>query len=162
MKFEIAHTFAVTPEQYEAIYFDEAFGAASCDAVNLGRTLLKLEKTDGRIVRQVRVEPQREIPGPVAKLIGNAKIAYVEEVDYDVAKRVGRWRTVPNIASDKIETGGTFEFVASGTGTTRLLKGDITVKVFGLGGFIEKFIVEDVKKSYEKAAAFTREWIARG
>jgi len=161
MKFEIAHTFAVTPEQYEAVYFDEAFGVAQCEAVSLGRTLLKLEKTDTRIVRHVRIEPAREIPGPIAKLIGNAKIAYVEEIDYDVTKRAARWRTVPNIAADKIETAGTFEFLAAGTGTNRIVRGDITVKVFGLGGVIEKFIVEDVKKSYEKAAAFTRDWIAK-
>jgi hypothetical protein len=160
MKFEITHTFAVTPEQYEEIYFDEAFGAAQCEAVNLGRKLLKLEKTPTRIVRHVRVEPSRELPAPVAKLLGGGSFSYVEEVDYDVATRSLRWRTVPSIAPEKVESSGTVQFIADGAGTKRLLRGDINVKVFGLGGIIEKFVVGDVEKSYEKAAAFTREWIA--
>jgi len=160
MKFEIAHTFDTTLDEYAEIYFDEAFGFASCEAVNIGRKLLKLEKSPERIVRQVRCEPSRELPAPIAKLLGGGGFSYVDDVEYDPRTRKGKWRIVPSIAPDKVESTGTFEFVPDGAGKRRIIRGDINVKVFGLGGIIEKFVVGDVEKSYEKAAAFTREWIA--
>jgi hypothetical protein len=64
--------------------------------------------------------------------------------------------------TDKVDSTGTFRFEPSADGVKRVIEGEIKVKVFGVGGVIERFIVADVEKSYEQAADFTRRWITSG
>jgi hypothetical protein len=162
MKFRVAHTYeGVTFHEYEALYFDEPFNIELASSVKLGRTLVKLEKTPERIVRHVRVEPAREIPGPVAKVLGGHKFSYVEELDYEVGTGKGRWRTIVAVMTEKIDSQGTLEFIAVPGGVERVVAGDIKVSLFAVGGIIEKFVVGDVEKSYAAAAAFTREYLKR-
>jgi hypothetical protein len=162
MKFRVEHTYeGVTFPEYEAIHFDEDFNAALSASVKLGRTVLKLERTPERIVRHVRIEPTRDIPGPVAKILGGKKFSYVEELEYEIGKGRGHWRTIPNILPDKLDSQGTLELVAAPGGVKRIVAGEIKVSVFGIGGIIEKFVVGDVEKSYDAAATFTREWLKK-
>jgi hypothetical protein len=42
------------------------------------------------------------------------------------------------------------------------VEGDVKVKLLGVGTLIERFIVADVERSYEQAAAFTQRWIDSG
>jgi hypothetical protein len=63
---------------------------------------------------------------------------------------------------DKVDTRGTLEFSATAGGTKRIVRGEIKVSVFGIGGIVEKFIVADVEKSYGDAAEFTRGWLKKG
>lgn len=160
MQFRVEHAYdGVTFPEYETIHFDEAFNASLCEATKLRREVLKLERTPERIIRHVRIEPAREIPGPVAKVLGGKKFSYVEELEYELGKGRGRWRTIPNIMPEKIDSQGTLELVATTNGVKRVVAGDIKVSVFGLGGLIEKFVVSDVEKSYEAAAEFTRRYL---
>ncbi len=163
MKFRAEATFTDIPlADYEALYFDDAFNDEMCKAVRLERTLLKKERTGDIIVRHTRVAPiGREIPAPVAKVIGASRIEYVEELTYDFAKHTGVWQTIPQVLPDKVETKGTLAFLSTGAGCTRISEGDINVKIFGVGGIVEKVIVGDVEKSYEDAARFTREYWTR-
>jgi hypothetical protein len=161
MKFLIEHTFqGITRPEYEELYFDEPFAIATCKAVNLGRTLLRLDRTPERIVRHVRVEPAREIPAPVAKVLGGGSFAYVEEMDYAVGKYNATWRTIPSLMPDKVQSTGTMEIQEVPGGVKRVVKGEIKVSIFGIGGMVEKFVVAEVEKSYGDAADFTTKWIA--
>lgn len=162
MKFRVEHTYdGVTFPEYEAIHFDEVFNTALSESVKLGRSVLKLERTPERIVRHVKIEPAREIPGPVAKLLGGNKFSYVEELEYELGKGRGTWRTITSVLTDKIDSRGTLELVAAGSSVKRVVSGDIKVGIFGVGGIVEKFVVSDVEKSYDAAAAFTREWLKK-
>ncbi|HEY2511332.1 MAG TPA: DUF2505 family protein [Polyangiaceae bacterium] len=162
MKFAVDHDFqGISPADYEALYFDEPFAIALCEKVKLGRTLLRLDRTEGRLVRHVRCEPVRDIPGPIAKLLGDKRFSYVEELEFELGKLHGRWRVVPNIATDKVDAKGTLEFRAIPGGVKRLVAGEIKVSVFGIGGLVEKFVVAEVEKSYADAAVFTRDYLAK-
>jgi hypothetical protein len=163
MKFKVEHAFSgITPDEYEKLYFDEAFNDELCKAVELERTLIKKDVKGKHLSRAVKVSPKREIPAPAAKILGSSKLEYTEYVEYDLGSFKGTWKTVSAIMSDKIESGGTFQFTKKGDGIVRVLDGDIKVKIFGVGGVVEKFIVMDVEKSYDRAAEFTRRWLARG
>lgn len=163
MKFRAEATFTDIPQaKYEELYFDNEFNDEMCKAVRLERTLLKLEKTGNVLVRHTRVAPiGREIPTPVAKAIGASRIEYVEELTYDFEKHSGVWQTISSVLPDKVETKGTLTIKANGAGCTRISEGEVTVKVFGVGGLIEKVIIGDVEKSYEDAARFTRGYWAK-
>jgi hypothetical protein len=163
MKFDVSHTFdGISAADYEVLYFEDAFNVALCEAVKLGREVLKMERTPTRIVRNIRCTPQRDIPAPVAKMIKDNGFHYVEELDHEVGKLRGTWVVKPNILPEKVTCKGTYEFVPAGDKrVTRNIRGDIDVAVFGVGGMVEKFVVDDVKRSYEQAAQFTRSWLAK-
>lgn len=162
MKFRCEHRFSgLTLTAYEELYFDEAFNGALCGEVGLTRTLVSRDLEGGKIRRVVKVAPDREIPAPAAKVLGAAKIEYTETVEYTFGSGRAVWSTVSSVMTDKVDSRGTVQFSESDGAVVRTVEGDITVKIPLLGGMVEKFIVADVEKSYEKAAAFTRSWLAK-
>ncbi|HET6346828.1 MAG TPA: DUF2505 domain-containing protein [Myxococcota bacterium] len=163
MRFRVEHTFSgISLQAYETLFFDEPFNIALCQAVKLARTLESRTLDSGRLRRATRIGPEREIPAPVPKVLGTTKFEYTEHIDYTMGSFKGTWKTVPAMMADKVESAGTFSFVARGNDVTRIVEGDVKVKIFGLGAVIERFVVADVERSYDAAADFTRQWIAKG
>lgn len=163
MKFRVEHVFkGITLKDYEALYFDEAFQIAQCQAVKLHRTLVKREVTDGRLVRAVKVGPDREIPAPVAKVLGANRIEYTEHVDYVLGSNKGTWKTVSSLLTDKVDASGTFSFRETPAGIARVVEGEVSVRIFGIGGIVEKFVGADIERSYGDAAKFMQQWIDDG
>jgi hypothetical protein len=163
MRFRIEHTFrTIDLPDYESLFFDEAFQSAMGEGVKIDRQLVRLDRQPGRITRHVRVAPDREMPAPVAKLLGGRRLAYTEELDYEPGRYRGTWRIVPGIAADKITVGGTLAFEPVSGGVRRVLVGDIEAKLFGLGGLVERVVVSNVESSYDDAALLTQLWIDEG
>jgi hypothetical protein len=160
MKFHVEHTFrGIDLPAYERLFFDEPFNIELCKHTKLGRTLVKLEDKDGRRLRVVRVAPERDIPAPVAKVLGTTKLEFTESVDYQLGAGSARWSSEPSILRDKVESRGTFSFQVAPGGVRRVVDGVVNVKIFGVGGLVERFVVADIEKSYDKAAEFTQRWI---
>ena len=164
MKLAIAHTFpGIAVREYEALYFDETFTIALAEAVKIGRTLLRLDRSPGRVVRHVRCEPIRDLPRPVAKLLGGRRFAYAEEIDFELgngegALARGPQRRRPRGSSPK----GTLHFDAAPQGgVTRTVRGEVAISLLGLGSLFERFVVAEVEKSYAQASAFTRAYLEK-
>ncbi|MSP93244.1 MAG: DUF2505 domain-containing protein [Myxococcales bacterium] len=162
MHFRAAHTFALPLADYEKLHYDEDFNAALCKATGLQRTLVERTLDGGRLRRAVKVSPERQVPAPVAKLLGGARIEYTEHVDYTFGSGRGTWRTVSSLLTDKVKSAGTIQFTERGGQTERVVEGDVDVKIMLVGGTVERFVVDDVLASYERAAEFTRNWIRTG
>lgn len=162
MKIVIDHAFALTCEAYEALYFDEPFNVALGDELGLGRELVRLDRDRDRIVRHVRYEPKRDPDSPAGQAFGTSRASFLEEMDYDVRARRGMWRTVPNLFPDRVTNRGTLELIATPTGVRRIVRGEVSVSLFGFGRLVERMIVAEIEKSYAGAAKFTAEWLARG
>jgi hypothetical protein len=162
MKFKVEHLFKqITLADYEKLYFNEAFNVALCKGVALGRELLKFENHEGMFAREVRVSPERALPESVVKILGADKISYTEFLSYQLGTYKGVFETIPGLLKDKIESSGTFSFAQKPDGVLRTVEGEVKVKIFGLGGVVERLIVGDVEKSYQAAADFTQAWINR-
>jgi hypothetical protein len=41
----------------------------------------------------------------------------------------------------------------------RIVEGTVTAKIFGVGGMLEKKMISDLERSYEKTATFTNQFI---
>jgi len=162
MKFRADHVIeGISLADYGEMYFDEAFNTKMRAAVRLECELLQLKREGSRITRSVRVEPQdREIPGPVAKVLGQTHFVYVEELEMDLATGEGTFRTIPSMLADKVITAGRLRFLDEGGNARRIVEGTVDVRIFGVGSVIEHFICSDVEKSYAEAAAFTRRYVA--
>lgn len=163
MRFEIVHRFdGIDCDAYEALYFDEEFWTALGRALRLGRELLRLERSDARIVRHVRCAPDQDPDTPEGRALAENKAAFVEELDYDRRARRGAWRTIPNLLPERVRTHGTIEIAAApGGGVVRTVRGESDVRLLGFGGLVEKQIVKSIRTSYDDAAVFTAAWIAR-
>jgi hypothetical protein len=162
MKLRAVHDFmGLTLESYETLYFSEDFNKGLCESVALERTLNKLEDDGKLIERVVTVCPDRTIPAPLAKVLKTDKIEYQEILTYHRGKFIGQWKTVPPFMSEKFLASGEFRFEAIDGGVRRIMEGDITVKIFGVGGLAEKVIVSEVEASYDRAAEFTRDYLKR-
>lgn len=162
MKFRCEHRFnGIGLADYEQLYFDEDFNIALCGQVGLQRTLLSREIVGGKIHRVVKVAPERQIPPAAAKILGSAKIEYTETVDYVFGSGRGTWFTVSSLMTEKVDCRGSVHISGDSGYANRVIEGDVTVKLTFVGGVVEKFIIDDVQKSYDKAAEFTRNWLAK-
>jgi hypothetical protein len=157
----IEHVFErIQPAAYEALYFDEAFNESLGRHLRMGRKLVRLERSSDRIVRHVRYEPAHAADSDAKRVFGTSRASFLEELDYDVKTRRGAWRTIPNMFPERVRNSGEIAFLDDVAGTKRTVKGEAIVKLFGFGGRVEKIIVNEIVKSYEAGAAFTREWLA--
>lgn len=148
-------------DDYETLYFDESFNVALGAALQMGRQLVRLERTAERIVRHVCYEPKRDPNSPADQAFGTSKASFLEELDYDPRRRRGEWRTIPNLFTERVKNAGTIELVAAGAGTKRIVRGEVKVSLFGFGRIVERMIVGEIEKNYIATTKFTREWIAR-
>ncbi len=167
MKLAIEHVFAgIHAAAFETLFFDEAFNEALGTHMRMGRKLLRLERSPERIVRHIRYEPAQDPNSPATQAFGTSRASFLEELDYDPRVRRGAWRTTPNMWSERVRNAGTIEFRELGElgnaagGTRRVVRGEVTVKLFGFHGLVEKMIVAEIEKSYTASAAFTRDWLA--
>lgn len=160
MKFRAEHTFkGISLADYEKLYFNEDFNIKLCQAVKLAREVIEIESDDTKIHRVVKVGPDRVLPAPVAKILGTDRIDYTEHVDYTFGDFKADWKTISSVMTDKVDSKGTLTFRETGSGVTRIVEGDIKVKLFGVGKVVERVIVAETEKSYADAAAFTQTWI---
>ena len=161
MRFCADHRIAgLGPRTYEALYFDEAFNRALCEALAMERELTQRDVTAERIVRRVSISPRRNIPPSLRGLLGGRRIAYAERVDYVWGSLRGRWTLEPALLADRIHGAGDFVFSAVPGGTRRVVAGELTINIFGLGGLAERAVVAEVERSYDAAARFTNAFVA--
>jgi len=160
MKFKLDHLFTgVSIETFETLQFEEEMLSKMFRAVNLSRELKSIDEQDGLIKRVQKLGPNSEIPSPVAKVLKIKRFEYDEYIEYRMGSFKGTWHTIPNVLPGKVVTEGTFEFFPVDNGVRRIVAGETRVKLLAVGGMIEKFIIANLKESYDQAAVFTQEWI---
>jgi len=109
---------------------------------------------------RMRFTPDKELPGPIAKIAGSKKLIYEQENHLDTSTHVMQWQVFPKVATDKVTAKGTMTVRTIATGVERRVQGEVRVQIPLIGGRIEKAILVSVSESYEKAAAATHRWIA--
>jgi hypothetical protein len=162
MKVLIEHEFAqINCRDYEELFFDEPFNGLMGAALNMGRELLRLDRSGERIVRHVCYEPKRDPNSPAGQAFGTSRASFIEELDYNTRTHRGEWRTIPNLFPDRVRNTGTIELVATPIGVKRIVRGEVKVSLFGFGGLVERMIVAEIEKSYAATAKLTNEWLAK-
>jgi Protein of unknown function (DUF2505) len=122
---------------------------------------LKKFEDDGKIIRRtVFAQPLLPpLPGPVKKVVGDG-LAYTEEGSFDRAVRRYIFKATPNALGEKARTEGNMSVEKLGDKRiARVAKIQVEVKVFMVGGLIEDQIVNSLRSSYERAAAFTNAFV---
>lgn len=163
-RIQIEHVFEdISVEEFWALLFLPAFDQALKPSMGVReRVEMERQETAATIQRKVRVVPGFPLPAPVLKLFEGRELEYVETSTFDKTRRVLDWSAQPNVMPDRIKVSGQVKVVPRGNGVFRTIHGEVKIDVFGLGGFMERGVVESVNRSYEKASTLTREWIRLG
>lgn len=161
VKLYVRHTFPCDPETFWRMYWDDDFDAMMRRESTVERELLEQREVGGVLIRRVRFTPQRELPGPAAKVLGSKKLIYEQENRWDREASRMNWRVVPTVLPGKLDAKGTFVVKPAAGGCEQIVDGEITVNVMFIGGQIEKAVVAEVEQSYDKMAVVAREWLQK-
>ncbi len=163
MTFDIVHVFRnISLASYEAMYYDETFNQEMMPVAGLkSRTMLERREENGVLHRKIRVVPLRDFPPPINKFV-KEELSYIEHSSFDRASHRQLWRSEVNVLPGKLHLAGDLSFRAVDGGVERRVTGEMKVDVFGVGKIIEKMIIDDLKKTYDRVAAFSQRWIDEG
>jgi len=161
---EVEHTFNCS----EATFWDRIFLDPEYNE-RLFKTELKFpvcrevsrEERGGQLHRVVEVVPYvGELPATLKAVIGEG-IGYEERGVLDRAAKSYKVVVVPNKLADKLNIKVDIWTVAdSENRCRRKARAEASVKIFGIGGTIEKRLLSDLERSYQKSADFTNRFIA--
>jgi hypothetical protein len=146
-----------TPERFWQVFFDEDYlRAFYLEALGF-RAFRLLERTD--TTRKIHVVPKINLPGPVAKLVGES-FAYEEHGTLDRAAGLWTWRLQPAGGRELVRTSGTVRVLPDGAAAIKRID-EVTIEssVFAIGGLIESTAEKETRASWAKEAPFFTRWL---
>ncbi len=161
MKLDIRHTFDCTPERFWEMYWSDELDAMLNEGSTIQRDLLEERREGDVLVRRLRFTPERELPAAAASLLGASKLVYEQENRFDRANSVLHWQVIPTILPGKLDARGKLEVRPTSGGCEQVVTGDITVQVRFIGGQIEKAVIAEVEKSWNRTAETCRAWLQK-
>lgn len=158
----IEHEFNCSEEVFLDLFLKEAYNKALFEGfLKFPMWRVSSENdTPSKVSRTIEVEPfVADLPIAIQKVVGN-NLRYREEAYYDKHERKYHVKVVPNRLADKILVSGVQLTEPLGPGRCkRIFLADVEVKIFGVGGLIEKRIVADLIKSYDIGKRFTDDYL---
>jgi hypothetical protein len=147
---------------WEKIFFAEPFNRQMyLEHLKFKRwEVMDFRETETSIHRTVSVTPAvGDLPGAIKSLVGD-NLGYTEEGTFDKKMRRFRVQVVPTVLADKLSVRGEIWLQSqSAERCKRIFDAQVSVKMFGVGGIIEKRIIADLQLSYNAGAAFTSEYL---
>lgn len=101
-----------------------------------------------------RITPQDNMPGFLKKLIGGG-FYYEESISHQKGSDTVTSNMVPSVMRDKLRMGYTMRVRADGeSACRRSMEWEVEVKIFGVGGQIEKFAAGEIERGMEASAQY--------
>jgi hypothetical protein len=148
---------------FRRVYYSEEFNQSVAAAAKLKERFQKehVVLPDGKERRLVHIVPRAQIPAPVAKILNGQTISYEETTVFDPTTRSATF-SITSVAGDTVQVGGIAQFIEEPGGVRVRFEGEAKVKVFGIGGIAERYIVNEVKERYEIIQRMMQEFIDQG
>jgi hypothetical protein len=161
MHFRFEHEFDTDPKSYWDLFFSSDYTEDLYRQLRMKSHKILEQKEEGNVLRRtVHMQPAQEVPAVFKSVIKDT--SYTE---YDLFHRDRSAMDVtiePGLMKDKFETRGVYSVLPAGEGRCRrVFEGDVKVSIMLVGGKIEKYIVDEMRASYEVATRVTREWIQK-
>jgi hypothetical protein len=158
---EIRHSMECDVDAYWKCVFDEEYNRRLYNEVLKFRDFRVISQTEEgpRRSRKIYLNPAvADLPGPIAKVVGD--LSWHEEGTFDATTKRYAFQIIPASLPDKSTITGEIWCEPRGPKSVeRIARLRAEVKVFMVGGLIEKRIFDDTRKSYEAAARFTSEFV---
>ncbi|MGZ3418177.1 MAG: DUF2505 family protein [Polyangiales bacterium] len=161
MDLEIRHVMECDIDTYWRCVFDDEYNRRLyADALKFREMkVLQQDPPGDQRSRKLQLNPPAaDLPAPIAKVIGD--LSWREEGTFDAKSKRYRFKIIPASMPDKTTITGEVYCESKGEKRCeRVLKMNVEVKIFMVGGLVEKRIADDTRKSYETAARFTNEYV---
>ncbi|MFO0552449.1 MAG: DUF2505 domain-containing protein [Polyangiaceae bacterium] len=160
---KITHDIDCNEATFWEIFFDKTFNEKLYreDLEFPEFTILEQKETDTEIRRKTKGRPKlKNIPGPVAKILGDS-FGYTEEGSMDRKAKVWKWKLTPTTMADKMKQEGKLHLEPIGDNKVRRhVEMLIEARVFGIGGMLESTAEKQLRDGWESSAKFMNKWIA--
>lgn len=157
MKFHLEHPLPKDATSAWKIITSTEFATQSYAQSGTKREVISIEERNGLEYSSLRITLEEELPAIAAKTIGSNRLSWIQNQIMDNSKQHMRWKiSIPG--KDFLQAEGVFYLQITPTGCTRVVDGDVTVKIPLMGRKIEEHICKKLQDSYEKSAQFTIDW----
>jgi hypothetical protein len=159
-KFTLTHEIHCTPERFWEVFFDKDFNRSLyLEGLHFNDFVILEQTEQPNLRRRVKGAPKVELPGAIAKLIGD-RFGYEEEGAFDSAAQKWRWKMRPSAMADKMRMEGVVRVEPAGEGKCRRIADiELEAKVFGLGGMIEGTSEKEMRSGWDGSAAYMNRWL---
>lgn len=164
----IEHELPIAAERFWALLHDPAYEAFQAEGLGLAGYEEVERKIDGQVMhRKIRVIPKIEVPAAIRKVIGvggadAGSMGYIEQQDKRLDKYELRWWVDPPILVGKLQVGGLFRVEPiDDKRCRRILDGEVKIGIPIVGGTVEKFVLQEVKKTYDKVPGIVAAWVKK-
>ena len=160
----VEHVFKCSEETFwTKVFFDDEYNRRLFKEV-LKFPVWRVSKSEERgdeVLRTIEASPPiGDLPGALKAAVGD-NAGYEERGVFDKEARRYRVQVIPNRMSDKISVNVEMWTESLGEGQCkRFARATATAKIFGVGGILEKKLLSDLERSYEKSAAFTNTFVS--
>jgi hypothetical protein len=123
--------------------------------------VLRSDESGGQVNRVIECVPaMRDLPVVVTKLLSDG-LGYEEHGVFDRQNQRYRMEAKPRSLANKLSISGELSTQPiSARSCKRIYVARAEARVLGVGGMIEQLLLDNIEKSYNKAAVFTNRWIA--
>ena len=159
VELSVKHDLPCTPERFWEIYWDVGFQQKLAQVVRLKEhTVVSDEDSVTCRTASVFISPQREFPSVVRRVVKNATAAFVEDRRWVKAESCVYWNVRPQALEGRANCQGTLRVTATATGCERLIEGEVTVRLMGVGGLVERLVASNVTESLNASAGLIAAW----
>ncbi len=161
MHYHIEHEFDIDPKGYWDLFFSEEYNVDLFAQLKMkNRTILENRDDGNTLVRVQKLTPTTSLPSIFEKVIPDQ--TYIERDTFHRDRSSMEVIIEPQVMKNKFDMRAVYSVQPVGEGRCkRVFDGDVKVSIMLLGGQIEKFMVDQLRSSYEVATRVTRDWIAK-
>ena len=153
---QVTSEFPAPPEAVWAVFDSEEYQAKLRAQSGLLKTVLEEREEGGIVHRRTKVEREKPLPKIFAKALGSDRLTYFQVDRFDAQTNTLEWRVEVPAMGERLSVGGVTRMEVIPTGSRRVLRGEVTVKIPVLGKRMEKAVAEDFQASAERAVALVR------
>ena len=142
MRFRLEHHFDAPIDVVAATLVDPDYIEQMAELPGVGRPEVLDQHTVDRTWHQsVRYRFVGDLPAVARAFVDPARLSWVEVSATDLDAHTTTWRLDADHYADRFTCQGTSSLTSTGAGTTRVLDGDLRLKVAFVGGKAEKGLV---------------------
>ena len=151
MRFHAEQRFSVPTDRLLALFTDADFYPTLTGLPSISAPEIVDHSSSGDTVRiSMRQRYIGDLPSAALAFIDPARLSWVEELAFDLARLRATSRLLPDHYPDRLTCTGVYVFADTADGSTRRLEGELKVRAPLVGGRVEQALVSGLQ---EHAAA---------
>ena len=162
MNFSFVHEFDTDPDSYWKLFLSPEFSNDMFAELKMKKYEVLEQTDDGKhFHRKQSCEPSTPIPGFLQSVVKSTGYTEIDDMDWGTNTMHIKIETA--MFKDRFSMHGDYIVTAldGGKRCRREFKGEVKVSVPLIGGKVEKFMMEQLRDSYDIAARVTRRWIEK-